>query len=296
MTRDAAAGRQVPALRLGRDGLVLLGIILAGFVWWQLTATGGDPVDARYYWVANRSDLYPIADQGLRNGYVYTPAFEIFIGWSRLLPFDVFVAAWRAILLAIVVFLAGPFTPLVLFWTPVASEVNAGNIQLLLALAVVLGFRWPATWSFVLLTKVTPGVGLLWFVVRREWRALATVAGVTAALAAAAFLVNPGAWGGYLHLLTASPAPSVAPYYLPFWVRLPFAVAFVGAGALTGRRWPVVVGATLALPVYYIISSSMLIGVLPFLREALGRAIADPSRVPGLGRLAAAVSSAGSRG
>ena len=43
--------------------------------------------------------------------------------------------------------------------------------------AIVLGFRWPFTWAFVLLTKVTPGVGLLWFAVRREWRSLAIALG-----------------------------------------------------------------------------------------------------------------------
>ncbi len=57
-----------------------------------------------------------------------------------------------------------------------------GNVHMLLALAIVLGFRWPATWSFVLLTKVTPGIGLLWFAVRREWRSLAIALGATAVL------------------------------------------------------------------------------------------------------------------
>ena len=42
-------------------------------------------------------------------------------------------------------------------------------------------------------------------------------------------------------------------------------------GGVTGYRWPVVVGSTLALPVFYTISPSMLVGVLPFAREALGR-------------------------
>ena len=38
-------------------------------------------------------------------------------------------------------------------------ELAGGNIHLLLAAAIVLGFRWPATWSLVLLTKVTPVSG-----------------------------------------------------------------------------------------------------------------------------------------
>ena len=28
--------------------------------------------------------------------------------------------------------------------------------------------RWPAAWAFVLLTKMTPGIGLLWFAFRRD--------------------------------------------------------------------------------------------------------------------------------
>ena len=184
-------------------------------------------------------------------------------------------SASRAILLAILVYLAGPFTLFVLFTVPVASEINAGNIQLMLALAIVLGFRWPATWAFVILTKLTPGIGLLWFALRREWRALAIALGLTAIVIAASFLLMPSAWVAYVAVLTGSPAPSVAPYYLPLWVRLPVAVAVVALGAWKGYRWPVVVGATIALPVYYIISTSMLVGVLPFARQALGRWLAD---------------------
>jgi hypothetical protein len=44
-------------------------------------------------------------------------------------------------------------------------------------------------------------------------------------------------------------------------------------GALTNRRWAVVVGATLALPVYWITSSAMLVGVLPYTRKWLGELV-----------------------
>ena len=162
---------------IARDALVMLGIIAAVVYWIFLTQTGGAPVDVRYYWAADPSNLYPRPEAGEHNGYNYTPAFEFVVGWWRGLPFEVFVAIWRAILLAILVYLAGPFTLFVLFTVPVASEINAGNIQLMLALAVVLGFRWPATWAFVILTKLTPGIGLLWFALRREWRALAIASG-----------------------------------------------------------------------------------------------------------------------
>jgi hypothetical protein len=167
-------------------------------------------------------------------------------------------------------YLAGPFTLFALLTVPVASEINAANIQIPLALAVVAGFRYPAAWAFVILTKISPGVGLLWFAIRREWRSLAVALLVTAAIAAASFLIWPGQWFAYLSLLTSHPAPSVAPYYLPLWTRLPFAIAFIVFAALTNRRWAVVVGATLALPVYWITSSAMLVGVLPYTRKWLG--------------------------
>ena len=48
-----------------------------------------------------------------------------------------------------------------------------------MAAAIALGFRYPAAWSFLLLTKVTPGIGLVWFAVRREWRPLAIALGFT---------------------------------------------------------------------------------------------------------------------
>ncbi len=266
-------------LRILRTGFVVIGIVAAILVWVEFTRGGGRPVDVRYYWAADPSNLYPYPELGEKNGYNYSPAFEFVVAWGRSIPFEAFVAIWRAILLAALVYLAGPLTIFVLFTVPVASEINAGNIQILLALAVVVGFRWPAAWAFIVLTKLTPGLGLAWFAIRREWRALGVAVVATIAIAAASFVLKPDAWSEYVGLLTGEPAPAVAPYYLSLWVRLPFALAFVALGAWRGYRWPVVVGATLALPVYYIISSSMLVGVLPFLRGEVGRRI--EARWPG---------------
>lgn len=254
-----------------------LGALLVAFYWWQLTSSGGAPVDARWYWEANPNALYPHPELLEGNGYNYSPVFEMVVGWGRLLAFETFVAVWRAILAATLLWLAGPLTVFVLFTFPVASELNAGNIQLLLAAAIVLGFRggprswWPATWAFVLLTKVTPGVGLLWFAQRRQWRALAIAIGVTALIAGVSFLLWPDRWFGWLALMTAGSPPPVAPFYLPFWPRFAVAVAIVVVAAWRGWRWPVVVASCLALPQFYTLSPSMLVGVIPFARESYGR-------------------------
>jgi hypothetical protein len=264
--------------RLASLVFVGLGIVLAVGYWYLLTRDGGSPVDVLAYWSANPQDLYPHPELLQQNGYNYSPAWEVVIGWGRNLPFETFVAIWRALLLVTLVWLAGPLTVFVLFIPPVATEVNAGNIQFLLAAAIVLGFRkpewWAGTWAFVLLTKVSPAVGLLWFALRREWRHLAWAIGVTAVIVAVTFLIWPDRWFGWVRLLTAGSPPPVSPYYWSIWLRLPFALAFVVLGAWRGWRWPVVVAGTLALPVFFFLSPSMLVGVLPYLRTATGRWLA----------------------
>src|SRR5437867_3643636 len=69
-----------------------------------------------------------------------------------------------------------------------------GNIHFMLGAAIVLGFRWPTIWAFPLLTKVTPGVGLLWFAIRRDWRRLAIASGLTTAIGLASFALAPHLW------------------------------------------------------------------------------------------------------
>jgi glycosyl transferase family 87 len=251
-----------------------IGILFAAYYWLYLTQNPSAPVDVRWYWSADPSNLYPNPELLQGNGYNYSPAFELVVGWGRHLDFETFTAIWRAILLVVFVWLAGPLAVFAMFTPAVASEINAGNIQILLAAAIVLGFRpgwWPATWAFVLLTKVTPGVGLLWFAFRRQWRPLAIALGVTAAIAAVTFAIWPERWFAWIELLRQGSPPPVPPYNLPLLPRLVAAVAIIAIGAWRGWRWPVVVGATLALPAFYTLSPSMLVGVLPFAREAASR-------------------------
>ena len=59
------------------------------------------------------------------------------------------------------------------------DRAQCGNINLLIVGAVLIGFRYPWAWAFIILTKVTPGIGLLWFLTRREWRHLAIALGAT---------------------------------------------------------------------------------------------------------------------
>ena len=145
---------------------------------------------------------------------------------------------WMAVLVATTIWLGGRKALIVLAFPPVAMELYHGNVHLLIAAAIVLGFRHPWTWSFVLLTKPTAGVGLLWFATRREWRQLGIAFGATAVIVGISFLIAPTMWSdwvGYL-VTNASVAPGGAWVPVPLWVRVPVAAALVIWGARTDRR------------------------------------------------------------
>ncbi len=152
------------------------------------------------------------------DAYFYSPAFAQAIWPLTRLPWQLFAAVWTAVLGVALYVATGRWFGLAL--PLVAIELAMGNIHILIGLAVAAGFRWPATWAFVLLTKVTPGIGLLWFVVRREWRPLAIALGTTAADHRRLRADPAGAWLEWLALISGPTAGgNVIP--VPLWLRLP---------------------------------------------------------------------------
>ena len=218
----------------------------------------------------------PTRDWTTTGAYVYSPAFLQLIAPLKALPWVAFLGVWTAILLVAVRYLTGPrlFAIGVLL---AAAELAGGNISLLLAVAIVVGFRWPAVWALILLTKVSPGIGLLWFAVRREWRNLGIALGATAAVIAVSAVIMPGAWLEWLNVLTsiAGRDPTWAAVPIPFIVRLPFAVAVVVWGALTDRRWTVPVACMLALPALWYGGLTMLLAVIILRQPDLGRPVRE---------------------
>ncbi len=179
------------------------------------------------------------------------------------------MAGWTAILLGATAYLVGPLFlgPILLLTLP---EFLGGNITLLIAAAIVLSFRWPASWSFVILTKVTPGVGLLWFAARREWRNLGIALAATLAIVGVSYVYAPeGTWATWVQVLTfnaSSPIDSGS-LPVPLIVRLPIAAAVIVWGALRDRRWALPIGCLLALPVIWYGSLSLLVAVIPLVRR-----------------------------
>jgi len=81
-------------------------------------------------------------------------------------------------------------------------------------------------------------------------------------------VIFPEAWFQWGEVLTriAGRDGTWAAIPIPFLVRLPFAVALVVWGALTGRRWTVPVAGMLALPALWYGGLTMLLAVIA-LRE-----------------------------
>ena len=264
--------RQAIRLALVTVGGVAAGVILAASIvaaqHFQVGDMGAGQ-DARAYWLAIRSTPYR-ADAGTYGAYLYSPAFTQLFGPLLSLGWQQFLGLWTAMLMGALLVLAGP--ALFVLMLPLAFfELWGGNIHLLLALAIVVGFRYPAAWSFVLLTKVTPGIGLLWFAVRREWRNLAMAMLGTLAVVGISMLIDASLWNSWLDLLTretgsSTPAGSIG---IPLGLRLPFAALIVVYAAASDKRWLVPFGALLAMPVLWWGSLSLLIAVVALERERL---------------------------
>ncbi len=250
-----------------RDGLVIAGLLFAGYLFIvvaPVSRTFG--FDAYAYWHLDLAAPYSQSAGGL-GAFTYTPVIARLFAPFAALPWYSFLWLWTAVLVGTVIWLGWRSSLVVLAFPPVALELYHGNVHLLIAAAIVLGFRWPATWAFVILTKVTPGVGLVWFAVRREWRRLAVALGATAVLVLVSLAIDPGLWRAWLSddiLKTAGGAPldqfSIA---IPLWLRLPAAAVLVAWGGRTDRAWTVPLAATLGLPILWPTGFAILAALWP---------------------------------
>jgi hypothetical protein len=215
------------AVRYGETLLHLVGMSVLVAYWSLLPTIGGD---AATFWALDLADPY-----GERWGgtlaYVYSPAFAQLISPLTQLPYDAFYKVWTAISVTALAWVLTPAGAAVALLIPfVRMEIESGQVHLWLAVMCAIGLRHPQAWSFGLLTKVTPGVGLLWFAARREWAALRVAALATLALVGVSALVHPSAWVDWLGLLVQSGTlhmDNLAWSEWPAAYRLPLAAGLV---------------------------------------------------------------------
>jgi Glycosyltransferase family 87 len=240
--------------RLPGDLLWLTGLACLWLTWSLMIGLGGPGVDSHAYWMAWRGDMYKGAP-ATYDAYLYSPAFAQVVWPLTQLPWSVFATLWSASCLAVLVWLVRPCrwqvaVPLLFVG---AHEVVSGNINWLLAVVVVLGQRHAWLWAVPLLTKIAPGVGPLWFLVRREWRPLVVSIGSTVAVVAVSWALAPHLWQQWVELLvnhSGSTSETLGGAYLPpLAYRAPVVVALTVWAARTDRSWLLPVAMLLASPV-----------------------------------------------
>lgn len=242
---------------------------LVGFAVYFTTA-GAHGGDAHAYWAADPANPYTTGVNE-EDAYLYAPAFVQAIAPLQLLPWEAFFVLWTVLNLGVLAWTIGPVLAVIVLlpgaYSPVWVNLWYGNIAILMAAALVLAFRWPAAWSFLILTKITPGVGLAWFIARREWRYVAYAIAVTVGIAAVSFLLAPQAWLQWIPYLAENAArPDVFPLP-PLWMRLLGAALIAGLGGLAGARWTVALAAVLAQPVFWFSGFTMFVAWLGLLRH-----------------------------
>jgi len=267
-TADTARGRAL------RDGAVVAGLLFGAYLFVVVApAARTFGFDAFAYWANPITDPYRL-QTGSFGAFLYSPVAARLFAPAALVTWPAFLWLWTALLVGTAIWLGGRRWLWVLAFPPVALELYHGNIHLLIAAAIALGFRYPAAWSFVLLTKVTPGIGLLWFVVRREWRHLAIALVATGVLVGISIVVDPELWRQWidrelLHSLREAPDQPHIP--VPLFVRLPLAAAVVVWGALKDHKWTVPVAAAIAMPVLWFTAFAVLAAIPALDRRQLQR-------------------------
>lgn len=228
--------------------VVIVDSVLAGY--WG--------IDGRTYFdVWDTSPMYQLAPR-THGAYLYSPAFAHVIAPLTSLPWAWFAALWAVMSSAAYLWMV---KPLGIWWAiPMLSfaveDLRIGQTTWLLALVCVLGLRYPSMWAAAVLTKVVPGVGVLWFVFRGEWREVRIAVFGTGAIVAASALAAPSLWVEWMRFLVASSDGVGSLMY-----RLPVAVGLLYWAATRNYRWALPVVVMLALPVGGLYSLGLLCAI-----------------------------------
>ena len=261
-----------PSLPVGRgwngrwiwewDRLAIVAMTMVGAIVGIAALLGYSPLpgDAQFYWLA--SPAHPYTGVG---DYVYPPALAQLLEPVRWAGSEVFVVGWTALCFGSIGYVLGRWSAAAVAlafvaigipgpWSEPVASAFMGNVTPIMVAAMVAGVRHPAWWAVPLLTKMTVGVGVLWFAFRGEWRSFALALGATAGVAAVLFVISPAAWTDFVAFAlansgaTSNGPPIVGP---PLAIRLPIAVALVWWGARTDRTWLLpIAGATALIGLY----------------------------------------------
>lgn len=284
-----------------------MNVRIAGRPWWLLVlaaigaslllvvalARWGAPSDEHAYWLAARrlidgQPLYdPTATIVTPFAYLYPPPLaQALVPVAAIVPDWLFSVGWTVLMGLALFWLAGKDVlralALVAF-PPVAVEFWFRNVHLFLAVLVVLGLRRAAgAFAVGAAIKVSPGLGIPYLALRGRWREAGVALVVGLAMLAASVAVSPDAWRAYVDFaLGVDPLQQSAFVAVPLPVRAAVGVVI----ALVATRLPriygdplLVVAVTVALPSLWFTGLSLLVAIVPLVREEL--ALREVLRTP----------------
>lgn len=232
-------------------------------------------LDLYAYWAADLDNLYADAEIGLTGAFLYSPAFAQAFAPLRLLPFELVYALWLILCLGLLAWMR------VLWFVaipPVIADLYFGNIHVLYAAVIVAGFTAPGLWALPWLTKVTPGIGSVWFALTGQFRSFAVAIGTTAAIALVSFALAPDLWADWLGSLMGNVGrpTGMRADAVPIIVRVAVAIGVLTWGARSNRRWTIPVAVFLASPTIWPGSVAVLAAAFsPLLQPRPTRAESD---------------------
>lgn len=227
--------------------------------------------DVFAYWTAGGHLLAgePVYGAGVGGyaAFLYPPPLAQVFAPLSLLPFPIVVWLWRAVILIALRIAVGSWRNAglaMLLWPPVISEIDAGNVHLLIAAATAEAIRGRAQGiGPVALTKFAT-VAAVPMAMRTGPRGLLIGGAIAAITLVFSFLAAPDLWVSYVQFALSGPPPNPGWYNLgdqiPGWLRFGTAAAM----ALAAMRWARLAGVavTLALPVLWVHGLSTLVAVV----------------------------------
>jgi hypothetical protein len=243
---------------------IALALLLARLMYY-FGSKGRLGTDAHAYWfTAHHGGGLYTGGPMTQDAYLYSPAFAQTVWLPAHLPWPAFITLWVVAETLAFIWL---LKPLGLAWGVPALllcgiEIEQGNINGFVALALVLGMRWSGTWALPLLTKVTIGLGPVWFLARREWRALGTLALTLVAIVGVSIAISPSDWSQWFQFLDHKRSDDPL---LP--VRVAVACGLTVFAARRNRPWLLAPALVIASPVLQGIGQYLsLLAAIPRLR------------------------------
>ena len=225
---------------LAAIGGALLAIVVVLF--WQ------NPGDNYAYWLAAQrlvagEPVYVTGEAAFAPyAYHYTPPLaQVLAPLTLFLPSIAYIVGYRVLEILTVWYLAGramlPMLALIAF-LPVAIELRFENVHLFMAVAIVLAlWRWPLLFAVAAIVKVSPGLGIVYLVLRRRFRDAAIAVVVGAAICAVSYVLSPNLWQEFLAAIgdrAGITGNSLIP--VPYVVRAIAGLVLAIAGGIVGRR------------------------------------------------------------